>query len=85
VSALVERHAGAVVVTDQEGWPLAEAAGGFRYYRLRRDYDEDQLRPWVERLVAEARSGLEVFAFLRHSPRAPERALRLLGAAAGRP
>ena len=82
VYAVVERHAGAVVVTDQEDWPLADAAGGFRYYRLRRDYDEAQLEPWIRRLVAEARSGLEVYAFLRHSPRAPERALRLLAAGA---
>jgi uncharacterized protein YecE (DUF72 family) len=86
VYSLVERHAGAVVVTDQADWPLADAAGGFRYYRLRRDYEEAQLEPWIERLAAEALSGLEVYAFLRHSPRAPERALRLLAAgASGRP
>jgi uncharacterized protein YecE (DUF72 family) len=85
VYAVVERHAGAVVVTDQEDWPLADAAGGFRYYRLRRDYEASQLEPWAERLAAEVRSGLEVYAFLRHSPRAPERALALLAAASGRP
>ena len=80
VYSVVERAGGAVVVTDQEGWPRADAAGGFRYYRLRREYDEEQLRPWADRLLAEARSGLEVYAFLRHSPAAPGRALAILAA-----
>ena len=75
---VVERHGCAVVVTDQEDWPLADAAGAFRYYRLRRDYSEEQLRPWAERLASEAASGLEVFAVLRHSQEAPRRALSLL-------
>ena len=38
---VVERHGCAVVVTDQEDWPLADAAGAFRYYRLRREYSEE--------------------------------------------
>jgi uncharacterized protein YecE (DUF72 family) len=84
VYGVVVRHRSAVVVTDQEDWPLAEAAGAFRYYRLRREYDEALLEPWIERLASEVASGLEVFAFLRHSPLAPERALRLLASAAGR-
>src|SRR5205823_3904609 len=63
VYSVVESFGAAVVVTDQEDWPLAEAAGGFRYYRLRREYDAAQLDPWCRRLAAEARSGLEVFAF----------------------
>ena len=81
---VVGRHGCAIAVTDQEGWPLADAAGGFRYYRLRRDYSEEELRPWAERLAAEAAAGLEVFAFLRHSARAPLLALRLLAGAAGK-
>jgi len=85
VYEVVARHRCAVAVTDQEDWPLADAAGGFRYYRLRRDYSAEQLRPWAERLAAEAAAGLEVFAFLRHSVEAPRRALRLLAdGAAGR-
>lgn len=84
VYEVVLRHGCAVVVTDQEDWPLADAAGEFRYYRLRRDYSEVELEPWIDRLASEAASGLEVFAFLRHSPEAPTRALRLLAAAAGR-
>jgi uncharacterized protein YecE (DUF72 family) len=83
IYAVVERHACAVVVTDQEDWPLAVAAGAFRYYRLRRDYSEEQLRPWAERLASEVASGLEVFAFLRHSAEAPRRALQLRAFAAG--
>lgn len=84
VYEVVLRHGCAVVVTDQEDWPLADAAGEFRYYRLRRDYSEAELEPWIERLGSEVASGLEVFAFLRHSLEAPARALRLLAAAAGR-
>lgn len=80
---VVGRHGCAIAVTDQEDWPLADAAGGFRYYRLRRDYSEEQLGPWAERLAAEVAAGLEVFAFLRHSAQAPLRALRLLAGAAG--
>lgn len=82
--AIVERHGCAVVVTDQEDWPLADAAGAFRYYRLRRDYSEEQLRQWGERLASEVASGLEVFAFLRHSAEAPRRALELRAFAAGK-
>jgi uncharacterized protein YecE (DUF72 family) len=84
VYEVVLRHGCAVVVTDQEDWPLADAAGEFRYYRLRRDYSEVELEPWIDRLASEVASGLEVFAFLRHSLEAPTRALRLLAAAAGR-
>ena len=83
VYEVVARHRSAVVVTDQEDWPLAEAAGEFRYYRLRRDYDEAQLDPWIERVAEEVASGLEVYVFLRHSERAPERALRVLAGASG--
>ena len=81
---VVERHGCAVVVTDQEDSPLADAAGAFRYYRLRREYSEEQLRPWGERLASEVASGLEVFAFLRHSVEAPRRALELRAFAAGK-
>jgi uncharacterized protein YecE (DUF72 family) len=84
IYAVVERHRCAVVVTDQEDWPLADAAGAFRYYRLRRDYSEEQLGPWAERLASEVASGLEVFAFLRHSEEAPQRALQLRAFAADR-
>ena len=84
VYEVVARHACAVVVTDQEDWPLADAAGAFRYYRLRREYSEEELRPWAERLASDVASGLEVFAFLRHSEKAPRRALQLRAFAAGK-
>jgi len=80
VYSVVTRHGGAVVVTDQEDWPLAEAAGEFGYFRLRRDYSEEELAPWIRRLAAEAERR-DVYVFFRHSPLAPERALRLLAAA----
>ena len=77
VYAIVERWGGAVVVTDQADWPLARAAGGgFRYYRLRRDYSDADLEPWIEEIAAAAATEV-VYAFLRHSPEAPRRALRV--------
>lgn len=82
VAELVAAHGGAVVVTDQEDWPLADASGAFRYYRLRREYRDADLDAWSERLVDEAAGG-EVYAFFRHSPEAPARALALLSAASG--
>jgi uncharacterized protein YecE (DUF72 family) len=74
---VVKSHGGAVVVTDQEDWPLFEPAGEFGYYRLRRDYSEEELEPWLERVRAEAERQ-DVYVFFRHSPLAPGRALRLL-------
>ena len=80
VYAVVTRSGGAVVVTDQEDWPLAEAAGEFGYFRLRRDYSDAELAPWIRRLRTEA-ARRDVYVFFRHSPQAPERALRLLESA----
>ncbi|GAC1654256.1 MAG: DUF72 domain-containing protein [Candidatus Dormibacteraceae bacterium] len=82
IYALVDRHGGAVVVTDQEDWPLAPPAGPFRYYRLRRDYSDAELDPWIEEIAAAARK-TDVYAFLRHSPEAPARALRVRERAGG--
>jgi uncharacterized protein YecE (DUF72 family) len=83
VAELVTAHGGAVVVTDQEDWPMAQPAGAFRYYRLRRDYTAAELEPWQERFSEESRSR-DVYVFLRHSPAAPGRALQVLAAAGGR-
>ncbi|TMC09748.1 MAG: DUF72 domain-containing protein [Chloroflexi bacterium] len=80
VYSVVIRHGGAVVVTDQEDWPLAEAAGEFGYFRLRREYSDEELERWIRRLAEEA-VRRDVYAFFRHSPQAPGRALRLLDAA----
>lgn len=80
VYSVVTRHGGAVVVTDQEDWPLAEAAGEFGYFRLRREYSDAELERWIRRLAEEA-ARRDVYAFFRHSPLAPGRALRLLDAA----
>lgn len=83
VYEVVARNGGSVVVTDQEGWPLADAAGGFRYFRLRREYDDADLEPWIERIAEEA-SARDVYVFFRHSAEAPRRALRLLASATDR-
>ncbi|MDQ6692325.1 MAG: DUF72 domain-containing protein [Candidatus Dormibacteraeota bacterium] len=83
VAAAVARHGGAIVVTDQEEWPLATPSGPFHYYRLRRDYSQSELGAWSERLSEEARNR-DVYAFFRHSPEAPARALALLASTGGR-
>lgn len=78
VAAVLERRAAAMVVTDEQKWPMAPAAAGpFAYYRLRRDYDEAGLRDWAGRIKAEA-AGRDVHAYFKHEPEAPGRALRLL-------
>ena len=84
VEAVLERRGAAMVVTDEEKWPMAPRAveGPVGYYRLRRDYDDEALRPWAARLGAEARER-EVHAYFKHEPEAPGRALRLLQLASG--
>jgi uncharacterized protein YecE (DUF72 family) len=84
--AVLERHQAALVVTDEAKWPMAPAAqtASFSYYRLRRDYSDAELQPWIERLTREA-GGRDVYCFFKHEPEAPGRALRLLGAAGARP
>jgi uncharacterized protein YecE (DUF72 family) len=80
VTAVLERRQAALVVTDEEKWPIAPVAAtaAFAYYRLRRDYTAAELAPWAERLRDEARAR-EVYAFFKHEPEAPGRALALLG------
>jgi uncharacterized protein YecE (DUF72 family) len=80
VTAVLERRQAALVVTDEEKWPMAPAAATapFSYYRLRRDYAPAELAGWAERLRAEAGSR-DVYAFFKHEPEAPARALSLIG------
>jgi len=80
VTAVLQRRQAALVVTDEEKWPMAPVAATapFAYYRLRRDYTPAELAPWAMRLREEAQAR-EVYAFFKHEPEAPGRALTLLG------
>jgi uncharacterized protein YecE (DUF72 family) len=79
VEAVLRRRGAAMVVTDEDKWPMAPRTveGPIGYYRLRRDYDDEALRPWAARLGGEARER-HVYAFFKHEPEAPGRALRLV-------
>ena len=79
VTAVLARRQAALVVTDEEKWPMAplEATSPFAYYRLRRDYSPAELEPWARRLRAEAEAR-DVYVFFKHEPEAPGRALRML-------
>lgn len=78
VEAVLERRDAALVVTDEEKWPMAPGSpeGPLAYYRLRRDYDDEALRPWAKRIRVDARER-DVHVYFKHEPEAPGRALRL--------
>ena len=84
--AVVARRGAALVVTDQEKWPLAPEAdtARFAYYRLRRDYEPAELEVWARRLIERVRGGgaEDVHVFFKHEPPAPGRAQRVLEVAA---
>lgn len=79
LEAVLRRRAAALVVTDEEKWPVAPEleTAPFSYFRLRRDYSEEELGGWARRLAAPAARG-ELHVFFKHEPEAPSRALRLL-------
>ncbi len=81
VYAVLRRRGAALVVTDDAGWPMApdQELSGLAYYRLRRDYDADDLRRWAGRLRPRLASAAEVHVYFKHEPEAPERALALTG------
>ena len=83
VYRVLQGRGAALVVTDEEKWPAPPRPleGPLAYYRLRRDYRDEELRPWAERLGREARDR-EVHAYFKHEPEAPGRALRLVELAA---
>ena len=77
VYTVLARRGAALVVTDEEKWPMApvEPTAGFAYYRLRRVYTDAELDRWHERL--QAPEG-DVYVFFKHEPEAPARARNLL-------
>jgi uncharacterized protein YecE (DUF72 family) len=82
---VIERHAGALVVTDEEKWPQAPllSLGPLAYFRLRRDYGPRGLAPWVATIGGALDAHVEVHAYFKHDPRAPRLALRLERAVSG--
>jgi uncharacterized protein YecE (DUF72 family) len=79
VYLVLRRFGAALVVTDQEKWPLAPRieTGPFAYYRLRRDYDGAALANWAGMVRSELPSREAVHVYFKHEPEAPERALKL--------
>lgn len=78
VAEVLRRHGGAMVVTDAEDWPRAEPGDfAFSYYRLRRDYTEEELAGWAGQIRRDLASGRDVHAYFRHTAEGPLRAERL--------
>jgi uncharacterized protein YecE (DUF72 family) len=82
---VIRRHGGALVVTDEEKWPMAPLMrlGTFAYFRLRRDYRPRGLAHWVETVGAALEAHAEVHVYFKHDPGAPGLALRLQRGVAG--
>jgi len=80
VYAVLRSHGAALVVTDQDKWPMAPRVevSGLAYYRLRRDYDAAALDGWRRELRAEAAAREEVHVYFRHEVEAPARAAHIL-------
>ena len=83
--AAIRRHAGALVVTDEEKWPQAPLVevGPFAYFRLRREYKNPALEPWIALLRSASGSHEEVHVYFKHYPRAPRLALHVVSAISG--
>jgi uncharacterized protein YecE (DUF72 family) len=79
VYAVIKRHGGAMVVTDEEKWPQAPLVelGPFAYFRLRRGYTVRSLERWIEIVRSAAASHQDVHVYFKHDPQAPRLALRL--------
>jgi uncharacterized protein YecE (DUF72 family) len=80
VYAVLRARGAALVVTDQEKWPMAPRVevSDLAYYRLRRDYDAASLRRWRRELRAEAAARTELHVYFRHEVEAPDRAALML-------
>jgi len=82
VYAVLRAHSAALVVTDQDKWPMAPLVevSGLAYYRLRRDYDVASLERWRSELRALASARKELHVYFRHEVEAPARAAYILEA-----
>jgi uncharacterized protein YecE (DUF72 family) len=83
---VIKRHAGALVVTDEEKWPQAPLVelGPFAYFRLRRGYSNRSLEAWIATVRSAAAAHQDVHVYFKHDPQAPRLALRMRHAIAGK-
>jgi uncharacterized protein YecE (DUF72 family) len=79
---VIRAHRGALVVTDEEKWPRAPlvALGPIAYFRLRRGYTVQSLKPWLADVRAAVAAHDDVHVYFKHDPEAPALAKRLLNA-----
>ncbi len=77
---VLRAHGGALVVTDEEKWPRAPVVeiGPVAYFRLRRGYDEDSMKPWLSTIRAAVTAHDEVHVYFKHDPGSPALAGMLL-------
>jgi uncharacterized protein YecE (DUF72 family) len=77
---VIREHRGALVVTDEEKWPLAPQLelGPIAYFRLRRGYSAAALRPWIAAVRAAVAAHDEVHVYFKHEAASPALAQRLL-------
>ena len=80
---VLRAHGAALVVTDEEKWPRAPFAtlGPIAYFRLRRGYDPESLKPWLADVKAAIGSHEQVHVYFKHDPEAPALAELLLKSA----
>lgn len=77
---VLREHGAALVITDEEKWPRAPRVevGPLAYYRLRRGYTDETLRPWIGEISSAVRAHEQVHVYFKHFPESPALALRLL-------
>ena len=82
---MLRAHRGALVVTDEEKWPRAPIVdvGPVAYFRLRRGYTPETLRPWIADVRSADASHDDVHVYFKHDPEAPGLAQILMREAAG--
>ena len=80
---VIRTHGGALVVTDEEKWPRAPLVelGPVAYFRLRRGYDEDAMKPWLSAVKSAVSAHDEVHVYFKHYPESPALAELLLRSA----
>ncbi len=84
---VIREHRCALVVTDEEKWPMAPQLelGPVAYFRLRRGYSTAALRPWISVVRASLAVHDDVHVYFKHEASSPALAQRLLRAVAKPP
>jgi uncharacterized protein YecE (DUF72 family) len=77
---VLRTHGAALVVTDEEKWPRAPNVdlGPTAYFRLRRGYDDETLKPWVAQVKSAVAAHEEVHVYFKHFPESPALAMKVL-------